>query len=221
MVNLCLLSWNDKLPDYKVIEWNESNFPFEIEFDRCPFLKECYDRRLWAFVSDYVRVYVLAQFGGVYLDTDMLIVKTLNPLLGDRVFLGFETDKRINLAIAGSSPDHPLWNSLLQFYRDEVWFSHLYTVPEITTAELARNYDLRLNGKPQTLHDSIRVYPREYFYPYYYNEEFTLDCVKADTYSIHWWSTSWKSRKAKLFLRTKHLRGWRKIFKQLALVMRF
>ena len=209
------------MPDYQIIEWNETNFPFEEEFRKCPFLEECYKRQLWAFVSDYMRIHVLFHSGGIYLDTDMYLAKSTASLNDNPVFVGFETEQRVNLAIAGSVSHHPLWDKLLHFYRKEIWSSELYTVPDIITTVLQRDYGLELNGKLQVLQDSVHVYPREYFYPYFYNEEFTPECIKSETYGIHWWSSSWKSKEAKVFLRTKHLRGWRKCLKYLSLKMRF
>lgn len=209
------------MPGYEVIEWNEKNFPFEEEFRKCSFLEECYKRQLWAFVSDYMRVHVLFHSGGIYLDTDMYITQSTSPLHDSRVFVGFETDRRVNLAIAGSVARHPFWNTLLHFYRSEIWSSDLYSVPDIATTVLHRDYDLELTGRLQILQDCIHVYPREFFYPYYYNEDFTPECIQPDTYAIHWWSSSWKSKGAKAFLRTKHLRGWRKWLKSLSLKMPF
>ncbi len=209
------------MPGYQIIEWNESNFPFEEEFEKCPFLEECYKRKLWAFVSDYMRVHVLFHSGGIYLDTDMYLARSTAPLHSDSVFVGFESEQRVNLAIAGSESHHPLWDKLLHFYRHEIWSSDLYTVPDIVTSVLQRDYALESGGQPQILPDSVHVYSREYFYPYFYNEDFTPECIKPHTYGIHWWSSSWKSKKAKAFLRTKHLRGWRKCLKYLALKLPF
>ena len=209
------------MPDHHITEWNESNFPFEDEFRNCPFLEQCYKRQLWAFVSDYMRVYVLFHFGGIYLDTDMYIAKSTVSLQDKGVFVGFETDDSVNLAIAGSVSHHPLWGKLLRFYREEIWNSELYTVPDITTSILLRDYNLLLSGQTQVLQDAIHVYPHEYFYPYYYNEHFTPECISPNTYGIHWWSSSWKSKQAKVFLRTKHLQGLRKWLKIVSLKLPF
>jgi len=221
LVNMCILSWKDKLPDHEIVEWNEDNFPLQEEFVKSRFLEQCYNRKLWAFVSDYMRVYLLSRHGGVYLDTDIYLLKSLHPLTGNHCFMGFERDDLVNLAIAGSPPDCPLWHDMLSFYRSEVWSSKMFMIPQILTSILVKNYGLKLNGAEQILGDTAHVYPREFFYPYYFNEEFSPQCVTSNTYSIHWWSSSWKVKNAKLFLRTKHLKGWRKWLKYIQIKLPF
>jgi mannosyltransferase OCH1-like enzyme len=215
---MCILSWKDKLPDHEIIEWTEKNFPLQEEFVKCRYLEQCYKRKLWAFVSDYMRVHVLSRYGGIYLDTDIYLVKSLQPLANnndslDHCFMGFECNDLVNLAIAGSPPDNPLWDDMLCFYREEIWSSNMFMIPQILTSVLQKNYALELNGKEQILKNTAHIYPREFFYPYYYDEEFSPECVATNTYSIHWWSSSWKTKKNKGFLKTKHLTGWRKWLK--------
>lgn len=87
----CLESWNKYLPDYEIIEWNESNFPV----NSIPYTKEAADKGKWAFVSDYARFYILYHNGGIYLDTDVEILKSLNPFLKHHSFSGFESKDRV------------------------------------------------------------------------------------------------------------------------------
>ncbi|MFK2496534.1 glycosyltransferase family 32 protein [Bacteroides fragilis] len=87
----CLESWNKYLPDYEIIEWNESNFPV----NSIPYTKEAAAKGKWAFVSDYARFYILYHNGGIYLDTDVQILKSLNPFLKHHSFSGFESKDRV------------------------------------------------------------------------------------------------------------------------------
>jgi len=210
----------DKHPDCEIIEWNESNFPMQAEFDKCQFLDQCYREKLWAFVSDYMRVHVLNEYGGIYLDTDMFLVKALTPLQNQPCFLGFENEQAVNLAIAGSIAAHPLWADMLTFYRKDILSSDVYTIPAVATALLKSRYALITDGSDQLLTEDIRVYPSRFFYPYGYKEQFTMNCITTETYGIHWWSSSWHSKRAKLYLRTKHLVGWKKTMARLKIWVR-
>ena len=94
-----IASWKKYCPDYEIKEWNESNFDIH-ENDYC---REAYEAKKWAFVSDYVRVKVLYNHGGIYMDTDVELVQSFNSLLDDKVFMGFENDKMISTATIGVS----------------------------------------------------------------------------------------------------------------------
>lgn len=98
----CIKSWKNILPEYEIIEWNEKNFDIEKEMQENKFFRECYKRKLWAFVSDYVRVKVLYEYGGIYLDTDMEIIKDITPLLNTKLFLGYENDYTMSFGIVGT-----------------------------------------------------------------------------------------------------------------------
>lgn len=81
----CIDSWKKYLPDYEIIEWNEKNFDIEKEMKENRFFRECYKRKLWAFVADYVRVKVLYKYGGIYFDTDIEVLKSFDPLLDNEL----------------------------------------------------------------------------------------------------------------------------------------
>ena len=82
----CIRSWEKYLPDYKIIRWDESN----VDLDECPFIREAYSEKKWAFVADYVRTKVLYEYGGIYFDTDMMIVKDIGFLLDKQSFIGID-----------------------------------------------------------------------------------------------------------------------------------
>ena len=82
----CLASWKKYLPDFEIIKWSEEN----VDLNECPFIKEAYENGKWAFVSDYVRTKVLKEYGGIYFDTDMEVLKYIDELLKNDTFLGIE-----------------------------------------------------------------------------------------------------------------------------------
>lgn len=84
----CIQSWRRYCPDYEIIEWNETNFDLDIN----GYVKMCYDEKKFAFLSDYVRLVVIAQYGGVYFDTDVELIRSIDDLLINDAFYGFEVN---------------------------------------------------------------------------------------------------------------------------------
>ena len=86
----CINSWKKYCPDYEIIEWNEDNF----NLDEAPlYVRQAYEAKKWAFVSDYVRLWAMTEFGGIYMDTDVEVLKPLDRFLQNEAFSGFEDDE--------------------------------------------------------------------------------------------------------------------------------
>lgn len=215
LMDICINSWREKLPDYEIVEWNETNLNFYEEVEQNPFLKECYKRKLWAFLSDYFRMKVLYQCGGIYLDTDMQIVKGLDTFLENEFFIGMESQGVISAGIIGAIPHHPLIEEILNFYQESIWTEPIYTIPDIITKVLMGKYSFEFSqGIAEAEGGKIKLYPQEYFYPYHFTEEFQYSKITPNTYGIHWWGKSWgkkKDLKKLYFLEFKHYRGIKKI----------
>ena len=196
IVQMCIENWRDKLPDYELVEVNESSeyFDFEKEYNNCKWFKTVYDKKMWAYVSDYIRCKVLYDHGGVYLDTDVTLYKDITPLLKDvEMFIGKEDEKYISVGIFGVVKNHLFLKDMLDFYNNEIFESPLFTIPTIMTEVYSRKeYD-------------IKIYPPVYFYPYHYTEKFSHDCIKENTYCVHWWSASWDNQKDVNWLKNKHM----------------
>ncbi|MEG0301568.1 glycosyltransferase [Cetobacterium sp.] len=212
LMDICINSWREKLPDYEIIEWNEENLDFYNEIEKNTFLKECYKRELWAFLSDYFRIKVLYNEGGIYLDSDMQILKNLDIFLKDKVFLGLEDKKQVSAGIIGAEKGHEFIKKVLEFYEKDIWEINIYTIPSIIEYVLKKNYNLSiLDNEITTLTDGIKLYPYEYFYPYHFTEEFSYEKITKNTYGIHWWGKSWHGNKKKLyFLEFKTIKGYKK-----------
>lgn len=199
MANICIQNWREKLPDYEIIELNENSsyFDFKKAYRDCLWFKSVYDRKMWAYVADYVRCKVLYDHGGIYFDTDVTVVKSLDNLLNNDFFAGYEKENLINGAIMGCTPKHTFMKDMIDFYHNEIFKSSLYAIPTIITELIKRN-----NYK------NITIFPREYFYPFnpFANkgETFTPECVTENTYTIHWWNASWVKDDVLFFLENKH-----------------
>ena len=133
--NKCLKSWQEKMPDYEIVEINKENFDLDDHIARNKFLRECYKRKLWAYIADYVRIHYLYENGGIYLDTDMEIVKDFSSLFENEnieFFTGYESDDGIGMGLFGVSAKSKFLEKMIKFYDDEIYKSPLFTLPQIT-----------------------------------------------------------------------------------------
>lgn len=115
LVVKCLESWKKYMPDYEIVEWNESNF----DIQAIPFVREAYDNKQWAFVSDVIRTFVLYEYGGVYLDTDLEIVRSPGQLFDEGTVLGFENKWLLEAHVLASEPKSKIFGKLLEDYKKE------------------------------------------------------------------------------------------------------
>ena len=113
-IQRCMKTWQKHLKDYKIIEWNESNF----DMNQNEYLRQAYKAKKWAFVSDYIRAKVIYEMGGIYLDTDVIVLDDLKDLLSNQVFVGFENPENPFTAVFGAVPHHPLIKKMLDYYDD-------------------------------------------------------------------------------------------------------
>ncbi len=150
-------SWKQKLPDYKIIAWTEQNY----DITSNPWMKLMHEQRKFAFASDWARLDILHQHGGIYLDTDVEVNKPFDPFLNEDMFWGFEYDCYLATCMIGSRPGHPLLQKILAEYdqRKDAPINNT-----IVTRYFLEHYDqFRLNNKEQHLADGIRIMPKEFF----------------------------------------------------------
>ena len=201
MLQECLESWKRHLPDYQTVCWDETNSPLEA----CPFVREAFRLKKWAFVSDYVRIHALHECGGVYLDTDMLVLKPLDPLLSHRAFAGFQDQREVNMAIFGAEHHHPFVTACLRWYQSAAFDPQKPPIIPEVISMLFRNHGLTTNAR-QSVCD-VDLYPSEYFYPWPFvgykdNPEFR-SYIKPESFAVHLWNHSWQ---APLPLKTRVVR---------------
>lgn len=198
LVQECISSWEDFLPEYKIIEWNEKNSNLSH-----PFVQKAYSEKQWAFVADFVRLEKLIEFGGVYLDTDMLLVKSITPLMDKSAFIGLESPKHVSCGIIGALPQHPYIIDCYNFYDQLIINSNFsykaIIIPKIFTAIYLKRYQLEDKILQQKNHPDLIVYPVDYFYPFP-NENLPLEnykeYIKPSTFAVHLWNKSWKKKTA-------------------------
>lgn len=192
----CIKSWKEHLQDYQIIEWNEDNFPI----DSNSYVSEAYKTKKFAFVSDYVRVYALYHYGGIYLDTDVEVFKSFNDLLHHESFWGFEQENYIATSTIGAKKGNELIKLFLdsyknnQFIKDDGSFNELTNVAIIT--KILKTKGFKMDGEYQEIENLGTFYPQTYFSPYDY-----INCrkfVTEKTYAIHYFYKSWLPPKEKI-----------------------
>lgn len=195
----CLASWKKYFPDYEIIEWNESNF----DVNCCDYVREAYEAKKWAFVSDYARFKILYDYGGLYFDTDVEVIKPLNDIIARGGFMGCEKNvcSSANLAVdlgvnpglgIGIAPGHPLYKEMLEAYNrrhfkknDDTY--NLKTIVDYTT-EILVEHGLENICEIQNI-AGIYIYPKEYFNPIDMSSGKLV--ITENTRSIHHYAASW------------------------------
>lgn len=185
----CIASWKKMCPDYDIIRWDENNF----DVNQNPFIKAAYETKKWAFVSDYARLKVVYDNGGIYLDTDVELRKNLDSLREHGCYIGIQQNEFLcNTGLGfGATKSNPVVLKMLESY-DDLTFSESHTLelscPRLNNAVI-RSYGLVSNTEITDLPE-VTVYPPQYFDPYG-----GKNLLCDETYSIHHYAASWTSEK--------------------------
>jgi hypothetical protein len=196
LVNRCIESWKRCLPEYEIMRWNEQNF----DINSNSYVKEAYEAGKFAFVSDYVRVYVLYHLGGIYLDTDVEVFKSFNSFLHHDSFWGFEQENYIATSTIGAAKGNKIIKVFLDSYNGKKFVKKDGTYDDLTNVaaitKLLASQGVHLNGEFQEIKDVGAIYPQTYFSPYDY-----INCRKfitENTYAMHHFYKSWLPFNARL-----------------------
>lgn len=191
----CIQSWKKFFPDYEIVEWNEDNY----DVNKVKYTREAYAARKYAFVSDYARFDILYQYGGIYFDTDVEVIKSFEDILIMDSFMGCETDGDnssnilVNPGLGLAAPSGlSFYREVLDYYNTQSFLNKdgsLNTMTVVTrTTELLKQHGLTSTVGVQRI-EGINIYPKEYFNPRNNN---TGVLEKTDnTHSIHWYAQSW------------------------------
>ena len=218
----CLASWQEHMPDWQIMRWDETNFDIAV----APlYVRHAYEARKFAFVSDYVRLWALERYGGVYVDTDVKVLKSYEPLLNDTAFIGFEESKAHlpGTCVMGCEP-HCQWvRDMLALY-DGVEFIQPDGSLDLTT-NVERMGAVMMNELREEQYWKrnqyiekwgLRIYTHDYFSPI---TSTRVMRKTKNTYSVHYFAESWREGK-----RASGWRNWtitRELINALVQVKRF
>ncbi|HEV2762961.1 MAG TPA: glycosyltransferase [Pyrinomonadaceae bacterium] len=193
----CLESWRRVMPDFRLKEWNETNTPLEDDYSRA-----AYAAGSWSRLSNLVRLRALLTEGGIYLDTDVEVLRDFAPLLGHECFLGFqqreEEEDWVNGAVLGARPGHPFLERCVELTTELfARTGKFYRGPTVVTRAL-KEAGLEEYGRQELR--GVTLYPAEYFYPFPWFGRFTPGCVTDKTFCVHHWEGSWKKTGLERFL---------------------
>lgn len=193
----CIKSWKKHCPDYEIIEWNEDNF----DISSCPlYVRQAYEAKKWAFVTDYVRLKVVYEHGGIYLDTDVELLKGLDTLLKYNAYFGFEDGFYVNTGLGfGAVKGSQILLDMMRDYETIPFVKEdgkldITPCPQRNTEALKR-YGLVQNDTRQVLDRRILILPTVVLCPLSFSTG-KLRKTK-DTISIHRFSATWKSKEDK------------------------
>ena len=155
-IKKCMKTWKKHLKDYEIIEWNESNF----DINSHPFVKKAYEAKKWAYVSDYIRMYAIYNYGGIYLDTDVLVLDNFDKFLDNKVFVGFERENYPFTAVFGAEKKNKFIKKLLDYYDnlDAYKFDFENNNTISVSNILINEYGCSKENKEQLIKDGIKVY---------------------------------------------------------------
>jgi len=188
----CIDSWRKYCPDYEIIEWNEKNY----DVKKIQYAKEAYDVKEYAFVSDYVRLDVVNRYGGIYMDTDVEVIKNLDNLLYNEAYCGFlHHSPRINTGAGfGARKGFHILEEWMESYKKEKFILDNGELNKrICTyyqTDVLKTKDFKENGKFQVV-EGLVCYPKEFFEPLSYLTG--LNKKTDNTYSIHHGTLFWNS----------------------------
>lgn len=191
----CINSWKKNCPDYEIVKWDELNSNFSCN----DYAKAAYKENKWSFVSDYIRLKVIYENGGIYMDTDVELLKTLDSFLENKAFISFESETQVNSGniIACEKGNETIKKMLdeynsISFYNNDGSFN---TTPSpFYNTKALLNMGLIQNNTLQHL-ENITIYPTEYFCP----KNLTTGelCLTQNSHAIHHFDGSWLSEDSK------------------------
>lgn len=195
----CIASWKKHFPDYEIVEWNEENF----DINDCDYVREAYESKKWAFVSDYARFYILYNEGGIYFDTDVEVIGNFNEIIEKGPYMGLEDEGKINPGLGmAAQKGNPLLREILDGYKKRRFLNEKGE-PDYTTVV---DFVTQICEKQGTA--DFTIYEKEYFCPY----DYVTGKLKITdkTRSIHHYEASWidplmqkivkKEKRLKLYL---------------------
>ncbi len=189
LIQKCIASWKKYMPDWEIREWNEENY----DVRKNDYIEKAYEEKKWAFVVDYARFDILNQYGGVFLDTDVELLRPIpEEILENEAFTGFENPGRVNPGLVyGSVPEQKIVKEIMAEYENKTFGNRIEgrteNIVDVVSGILLKN-GLMVNGEFQ-MAEKVAIYPRDYFCCF--NFETQAFETTENTVSVHHYFASW------------------------------
>ena len=191
-LKLCIESWRKYCPDYEIIRWDESNY----DVHKNKFISQAYDNKLYGFVPDFARLDILYQYGGIYMDTDVELLRGVDDLLYQEAFCSVEKWQVINFGgCSGAVKGHRSLEPFLEKWESRSLVREDGSLDDLSSGyidtKVALDHGYIINGKNQTV-NGMNIYTYDYFHPYDY---MTGKVEKTDdTFSVHHFNGGWLNK---------------------------
>ena len=190
----CIDSWKKFFPDYEIKRWDESNF----DLNSCDYIKEAYQAKKWAFVSDYARFKILYENGGLYFDTDVEVLKPMDSIIAKGSFMGCEAGPATSVPVSSSDIGAEVASGLglgaksQHFLLEDGSINQENVVERVTG--ILRQHGFKGDGTIEKI-EGVTIYPPEYFCPFNFYTGVTN--ITDNTYTIHHYTASWFTKAEK------------------------
>lgn len=210
-ITKCIESWKKHLPDYEIMIWDTQRF----DLNKSQWVKQAFENKKYAFAADYIRFYALYHYGGIYLDSDVEVLKNFDDLLHLPYFMGAEKAGTIEAAILGAEKGMDWVKFCLDYYNEKSFIMpdgnlDIRKLPEIMVDEIQKRKAIKhisstklKDIETKDFQKNVVVMPDEFFSPKVFDSREVL--VTSNTYTIHHYQNSWFSPKAKIYYRTRSL----------------
>lgn len=202
ILQFCIKSWQEQLPDYEFFLWDERNSDFD-----CEFVIQAYKEKRWAFVSDYIRLQAVYKHGGIYMDTDMLLIRSLSPFMNNDCFFVAEHEKSIGVGVFGAIKNNIFIKDCLDYYKNLNADQKYVPIPKVVTDVFQEKYALENIFTKNIFLDGLTIYYLDLFYALPYHKLFDIHnyekYLTQNSYGVHLWFGSWHSYNEFVLLRRK------------------
>lgn len=207
-IKKCIKTWNKILPDYEIRLWNFKNFPP----GKSKWVDDAIQNKKYAFAADYIRAYALFNEGGIYLDSDVEVLKSFNDLLHLPYFIGREIESPIEAAVMGAEKGSAIFSLLLDYYNNTDFINNngelsMTPMPFVMNQLMKSHFNIKDVQTPSAINHSdscIYILPSDYFSPKSYIDQKIH--LTNNTYTIHHFTASWLTKKDKFLNKILHIK---------------
>lgn len=207
-IQRCMDSWKNVMPDYEIIQWDLNNTPLG-----CEFAENAIKKKKWPLLSDYARLKILYEYGGIYLDTDMLVIKSFDDLLPANAFWGRAINGMVEPVVIGAVKNHPTIKECLELYENNEKAPLFEEIP-LNLRPIFRALGFDEHNKSTQQVGENTIYRFDYFCPMPFEKADAKDPMSfrtENTYAVHLWNAAWFDP-FRFFWNGRRKKGWQAVW---------